>query len=87
MNPGPLGEDVALHLGVPPLGLVSEMDAGFEQFSNSYALGCALQDLYLSFKVVGILRPRLAIRPWISRRTTTRVRRTLRRACVVVDET
>src|ERR671920_1728994 len=87
MNPGPLGEDVALHLGVPPLGLVSEMDAGLEQLSDSYALGCALQDHYLSLKVVGILRPRLAIRPWISRRTTTRVRRTLRRACVVVEET
>src|SRR5215203_5895770 len=86
MDPGPLGEDVALHLGVPPFGLVSEVDAGLEQFSNSNALGCALQDLYLSLKVVGILRPRLAIRPCISRRTTTRVRWTLRRACVVSDE-
>ena len=63
MDPGPLGEDVALHLGVPPLGLVPEVDAGLEQLSNSYALGRALQDLYLSFQVVGILRPRLAIRP------------------------
>jgi hypothetical protein len=65
---------------------VSEVDAGLEQLSNSNALGCALQSLYLSLKVVGILRPRLAIRLWISRRTTTRVRGTLRRACVVVDE-
>src|SRR5215218_9294618 len=86
MDPGPLGEDVALHLGVPPFGLVSEVDAGLEQFSNSNVLGCALQDLYLSLKVVGILRPRLAIRPCISRRTTTRARWTLRRACVVADE-
>src|SRR5215212_2995887 len=62
MDPGPLGEDVALHLGIPPLGLVPEMDPGLEQFSNSYALGRALQDLYLSLQVVGILRPRLAIR-------------------------
>jgi hypothetical protein len=66
---------------------VPEVDAGFQQLSNSYALGCALQNLYLSFQVVGILRPRLAIRLSSSRRTTTRVRRTLRRACVVADKT
>ena len=27
VDPGPLGEDVALHLGVPALGLVPEVDA------------------------------------------------------------
>ena len=48
VDPGPLGEDVALHLGVPALGLVSEVDPGLEQLSYSYAFGCALQDIYLS---------------------------------------
>src|SRR5215213_3138395 len=53
VNPGPLGEDVALHLGVPALGLMPEVDAGLQQLPNSYALARALQDLYLSFQVVG----------------------------------
>jgi hypothetical protein len=48
MHPGTLGEDVALHLGIPALGLVSEVDPGFEQIPDSYTLGCALQGFYLS---------------------------------------
>src|ERR687893_1938696 len=33
-----LGEDVALHLGVPALGLVPEVDPGFEKLPYSYPL-------------------------------------------------
>ncbi len=48
VHPGALGEDVALHLGVPTLGLVPEVDPGLEQLSDPYTLCCALQDFYLS---------------------------------------
>ena len=30
-----LGEDIALHLGVPPAGLVPEVDAGFKQLAHA----------------------------------------------------
>ncbi len=34
MNPIALGKNVALHFGVPTLGLVTKMNPGFEQFRN-----------------------------------------------------
>ena len=36
------GENELLHLGVPPLGLVTEMNPGFQQFCDCYACQCIL---------------------------------------------
>jgi hypothetical protein len=35
LNPVARVEDEGLHLGVPTLGLMSKMDAGFQQFFNT----------------------------------------------------
>ena len=39
-----VGEDVPLHVGVPPPGLMSEVDAGFQQrlHCHWFAWGCRL---------------------------------------------
>jgi len=45
-----LGKDILLHLRVPPLGLVPEVDPGLEQLSNAYFLSYrSLQSYRFSF--------------------------------------
>src|SRR3954452_14283417 len=60
MYPSSLGEDVLLHLGVPPLGLMPEVDASLEQLSNAYfLLYCTLQSSCFSFFQVVVPPPAL----------------------------
>src|SRR5215218_6713224 len=50
VDPGALGEDVTLHLGVPALGLMPEVNPGFEQLSDPYTFGRTLQDATSLFR-------------------------------------
>src|SRR3712207_4908958 len=81
-----LREDVALHFGVPSFGLVPEVNPGFEQLSDTYSLGRALQDLLpLLFRWL-VSSARTSQSAPSPRGPPPGSSRTLRQACVVTDK-